>query len=312
MFCKHCGGNISASDTKCKRCGKAVPARSDCGGFYDLVPGKPVVAAMPTTGAEPTYAKDSDEKSKLPLELIIIAAAALAIILILFVVMFIKIGKQADEITNLADEIAALESRNVPGETGTAGVATDPVETDTPAIPEDTQQIPVSTDATEGETTEPTEETEPEEETEDPNVEEDASFLDWAEGILRGENKGTPYNAKATDGETTVDLIFTEECTLQPQISDCKTVSCVWGKEFPVTEGENRNELSFKDLPSGIGEGLDDGFAELFITVKYRDEENNEQTSTFSLGNIPVEDIDDLLKSIGERLNNNASKDSKT
>lgn len=37
MFCKWCGGDLTSSDTRCKRCGKEVPALSDCGGFYDLV-----------------------------------------------------------------------------------------------------------------------------------------------------------------------------------------------------------------------------------------------------------------------------------
>ena len=46
MFCKWCGGNLTPSDTKCKRCGKDIPALSDCGGFYDLIPNerKPVEA----------------------------------------------------------------------------------------------------------------------------------------------------------------------------------------------------------------------------------------------------------------------------
>lgn len=37
MFCKWCGYKLVSSDTKCKRCGKELPALSDCGGFYDLV-----------------------------------------------------------------------------------------------------------------------------------------------------------------------------------------------------------------------------------------------------------------------------------
>lgn len=37
MFCKWCGGSLAPSDLKCRRCGKEVPARSDCGGFYDLI-----------------------------------------------------------------------------------------------------------------------------------------------------------------------------------------------------------------------------------------------------------------------------------
>ncbi len=37
MFCKWCGATISESSTRCKRCGRNVPAMSDCGGFYDLI-----------------------------------------------------------------------------------------------------------------------------------------------------------------------------------------------------------------------------------------------------------------------------------
>ena len=37
MFCKWCGADITDSATKCTRCGKDIPAMSDCGGFYDLV-----------------------------------------------------------------------------------------------------------------------------------------------------------------------------------------------------------------------------------------------------------------------------------
>lgn len=41
MICKWCGNKLSPTNTKCKRCGKEVPALSDCGGFYDLVPNAP-------------------------------------------------------------------------------------------------------------------------------------------------------------------------------------------------------------------------------------------------------------------------------
>ncbi len=41
MFCKWCGATISESSTRCKRCGRDVPALSDCGGFYDLFPNAP-------------------------------------------------------------------------------------------------------------------------------------------------------------------------------------------------------------------------------------------------------------------------------
>lgn len=42
MICKWCGETLKTGDKTCKRCRREVPALSDCGGFYDLVP-----AAMP-------------------------------------------------------------------------------------------------------------------------------------------------------------------------------------------------------------------------------------------------------------------------
>lgn len=56
MFCKWCGADIPNSATTCTRCGKKVPAMSDCGGFYDLVPGaKRNATAIPSP--KPTPAK---------------------------------------------------------------------------------------------------------------------------------------------------------------------------------------------------------------------------------------------------------------
>ena len=39
MFCKWCGADIPTTTTKCDRCGKENPARSDCGGFFNIAPG---------------------------------------------------------------------------------------------------------------------------------------------------------------------------------------------------------------------------------------------------------------------------------
>lgn len=47
MFCKWCGADLSDSAVKCGRCGREVPALSDCGGFYDLVPSARNNGAVP-------------------------------------------------------------------------------------------------------------------------------------------------------------------------------------------------------------------------------------------------------------------------
>lgn len=39
MICKWCGAKIREKDRSCPRCGQELPPLSECGGFYDLVPG---------------------------------------------------------------------------------------------------------------------------------------------------------------------------------------------------------------------------------------------------------------------------------
>ena len=298
MFCKHCGGNISASDTKCKRCGKPVPARSDCGGFYDLVPGAPVVAPVAAPGAESSHAKDSDEKSKFPLEVIIIAAAALAIILILFVVMFIKIGKQADEITNLADEIAALENRNVPGETGSAGVSTEPTEKDIPTIPAEIVPIPENPGETTNQTTVLTEEvTNPIEE------QEEESLIDWIRG---GALAGEPFVTKTSGNKKKITFKSAGD-TITPEIEGCTIENCAWGPNLPK---DSKTELSISDLANFDGNSP----VELSIVIKYIDKDGKEVVDKVDFGEVTIDeltDINNILKPDSDN-NNQVSDESET
>lgn len=37
MICKWCGAELTDTAGTCSRCGREVPAKSDCGGFYDMV-----------------------------------------------------------------------------------------------------------------------------------------------------------------------------------------------------------------------------------------------------------------------------------
>lgn len=46
MICKWCGSPQESGDRVCARCGREIPPISDCGGFYDLVPGACAAAGV--------------------------------------------------------------------------------------------------------------------------------------------------------------------------------------------------------------------------------------------------------------------------
>ena len=129
MICKWCGANLSSSDVKCKRCGKDIPALSDCGGFYDLVPNarkategytEPVVTPEkpvsppqhPETPKEapPVRSKKSSEKSLLGLTVITILGFALVILLL--VITLGKINQHAETINALQTDIQNITEKS--------------------------------------------------------------------------------------------------------------------------------------------------------------------------------------------------------
>lgn len=113
MICKWCGNSLSASQTTCKRCGKAVPALSDCGGFYDLVPNArnaanaqnaPVQNAPVTRPAVPTKAP---AKKKPTRNYLLLGAAA--VIAVAFILLFIELFTLQGRIVWLTGRVADLE-----------------------------------------------------------------------------------------------------------------------------------------------------------------------------------------------------------
>ncbi len=52
MFCKWCGQNVDLKNGVCPSCGKQQPPMTDCGGFYNLVPGAKA-AETPAGPAQP-------------------------------------------------------------------------------------------------------------------------------------------------------------------------------------------------------------------------------------------------------------------
>ena len=63
MICKWCGNSMETRETVCRRCGKEVPAKSDCGGFYDLVPDAQGI--VPPVLLQPSTQKKTAKKSGL-------------------------------------------------------------------------------------------------------------------------------------------------------------------------------------------------------------------------------------------------------
>lgn len=131
MFCKWCGGSLAPSDSKCKRCGKEVPALSDCGGFYDLVPAvkqpektppadfRPFRCEMPPAkDVKPEVKSGKANKRKARKLSAIPFFGAVVILVIACIIVSGKINKCTDEIKGMRNElnsialdIDAIESR---------------------------------------------------------------------------------------------------------------------------------------------------------------------------------------------------------
>lgn len=128
MFCKWCGADLPNSAIKCTRCGKDVPAMSDCGGFYDLVPNAkrrtaegpvstPVSPKAVPVNVDP--AKSDTSKKDVPvkgkkngrkssgLELLIICIGFI-IVIALLLGMNSKIGKVLDSVANSDGRIVTI------------------------------------------------------------------------------------------------------------------------------------------------------------------------------------------------------------
>lgn len=140
MFCKWCGGNIASSDTKCKRCGKEVPALSDCGGFYDLVPNakkpsevqpgpvlppakpaSPPRKPEPTSEAEPAR-KKSSKKSLLGLTVLNVVGFVLVIAMLFIIVAranqySTEVNRLRNDLRTISEKIDSIAAATEPGTT---------------------------------------------------------------------------------------------------------------------------------------------------------------------------------------------------
>ena len=143
MFCKWCGADLPNGVTKCKRCQKEVPALSDCGGFYDLVPYAKSGAVMPAYASgyekstpeqrpntEPVIVEvQNDNWKKICFGLGLVCLTLLITVLILLGMN----GKLSDEVERLDDRVDELEWLMEDGEPTETTEATGCEEVTTPA-----------------------------------------------------------------------------------------------------------------------------------------------------------------------------------
>lgn len=117
MFCKWCGGTLTASDKKCKRCGREVPALSDCGGFYDVVPGaatmgnpRPAQPQQPTPARaicpetpEPVRSAPKPRKKRTGLTVLLLVVNIL--LLVIALILNVRINKLNDQVEMLKEQL---------------------------------------------------------------------------------------------------------------------------------------------------------------------------------------------------------------
>lgn len=125
MICKWCGETLKAGAKTCKRCKREVPALSDCGGFYDLVPQAgavppPVPEAEPVAAPAPTPVRPVMPRKKknnlLPNVIFWLAIALALIFLIQTISLSGKLGDATAEISRLRSQLKSQEAATTPEE----------------------------------------------------------------------------------------------------------------------------------------------------------------------------------------------------
>lgn len=113
MICKWCGAPVDVTRGKCSACGRELPPLSDCGGFYNIVPGAARPEAQPCvqqTHSEPQSSTEPvsppPRQKKRPV-LPLVTLAVLLLVGVLSVVLFLSLGSRLDA---LEQRIAANDS----------------------------------------------------------------------------------------------------------------------------------------------------------------------------------------------------------
>lgn len=105
MFCKFCGQTLNASAAKCGRCGREVPAKSDCGGFFGILPGE-----VPAQALQPAVDLPAEKPAKKQIPVFsVILVLLLAAALVLIALQGGRLGELEKQLTELHEEISELK-----------------------------------------------------------------------------------------------------------------------------------------------------------------------------------------------------------
>lgn len=119
MFCKWCGADLPISAVKCTRCGREVPPKSDCGGFFDLPVSQTV--NIPNNGNAEQVSVDMTEtvallkKSNTRMrknfsKLTAIMCGCFMIVLALLAVMLVRVWGLPGQVEKLEKQVKALSA----------------------------------------------------------------------------------------------------------------------------------------------------------------------------------------------------------
>lgn len=146
MICKWCGETLKTGAKTCKRCKRDIPAKSDCGGFYDLVPlpgtvppaaPAPVLhtSAVPEPASHGASASAKTQGNLNPRLLLAGAAAVILILLVMVITLSIKLADTGDTDGDRSDKEGTEAVTNGFGERNDPTDAFDPTSGITHTVP---------------------------------------------------------------------------------------------------------------------------------------------------------------------------------
>lgn len=164
MFCKWCGADLSPRAARCTQCGREVPPKSDCGGFFDLpisqmgnthncepVQAPPVQVPVDTMETITMLKKANARTRKNFSRLTAIMYGCFAVVIVFLVVLLIKVWSLSGQVDELKEQVESLKKQvkeitvvdegnheeTKPNDPGDSGEHTDP------SSPSQSGEIPI-------------------------------------------------------------------------------------------------------------------------------------------------------------------------